>query len=299
LELPSLTLTATTSSAGLNTALLAAAGTTAFATAPLPISLLKGASGGIIPTDIEGFYAQGVQGVTTAGISPYYHTTQDTADKFSLADVDRVTEFLNALLRNLQLIPPEGLAVREVPKVEVAAPASARAGAPVPVDITVTNVDGSPLTGNAPLVLADQADNWPVSESPATEVGGGRYRWTLPAGATDADVTRLRATVSADTYLANGFAFVDQRKGGVIAGRPRTCRNRRVIKLRIRRRIARVRARADAGNLTVRHTRRRFRVRVDLRGVGEGPVTVRVRGRTKRGRVLRQTRILRTCLRTP
>ncbi len=299
--LPGLTLSSSTASPGLNGILLASAATTGFTTAPFPISVLKGLSGGIIPTDIEGFYAQGVQGVTTAGVSPYYHTTEDTADKIDPVDVDRVTQFLSAVVRNVQGLPPEALALREVPTVLVSAPATAAPGAAVPVDVTVTNVDGSPLNGNPPLMLADQNDNWPVTESRATEVGDGHYRWTLPAGATDAGVTRLRATVGDTTFLANGFAFVDQRSGGVIAGPPRTCRSRRVITIHVKRRlgggrrVVGVRVRTASGKATVRRAKRRFLVRVDLRGVGRRPVAVRVTARTNRGGPLRQTRVFRTC----
>jgi Zn-dependent M28 family amino/carboxypeptidase len=41
--------------------------------------------GGIIPTDIQGIYRNGVPTVSTAVNGPYYHTTQDTPDKVNLA----------------------------------------------------------------------------------------------------------------------------------------------------------------------------------------------------------------------
>ena len=132
-------------------------------------------------------------------------------------------------------------------------------------------------------MLANQGGNWRVAESRAEEVGDGKYRWTLPAGVTDAGRTRIRATISDALFFANGFAHIDQRAGGLLAGRRRTCRRRAVMRFRAKRRV---RARVSAGRVRVRGRR----IRVNLRGVDRAPVRLRVRaaGRT-------QTRILRTC----
>src|SRR5262249_25406589 len=58
--------------------------------------------GGIIPTDIQGIYRNGVPTVMTAVQGPYYHTTGDTPDKVDLpflADaVDRFDRALDALV---------------------------------------------------------------------------------------------------------------------------------------------------------------------------------------------------------
>lgn len=306
-SLPSITLT-TGSSAPAMQALVTAAAASNVVLPPVvaPLGVYRAISGGIIATDIEGFYAQGVQGFSTASSSPYYHTTEDTEDKINTADLERATAYIQQVTRTVQLVPPEGLMLREVPKVVVSAPATAAPGAPVAVDITVTGVDGRPIAGDDVLVLATQRDNWAVAESYATDLGGGRYRWTLPAGATDADITELRATTSTSAYLANGFARVDQRAGGLVGGSgsgARSCRSRRVLTLNVprrsgARRLTRLRVTASGGRARVRKTSGRYVVRLDLRGVRRGTVSVRLRARTARGRAVVQTRRYRTCTRS-
>lgn len=299
--LPSLSLTAGTGAPALTASLAVSAATTAFVPVIAPIGAYRGLSGGIIATDLEGFYGAGVQGVSTASLSGYYHTTEDTADKVNTNDLERVTTFLDALVRNVQEVPPAGLLVREVPTLELSAPKTADAGAAVPIDLTLTGTDGRPITGASPLVLADQRDNWAVAEGRAKDLGGGHYRWTVPAGATDADLTRIRATVNAQDYLAVGQGTIDQRGSGLLAPAA-ACRSRRVIRLHVPRRLSggrrvvALRSRTTRGRLRVlRRTGSRYVLRLDLRGVGRGTVTVRLTARTSRGGTIRQTRTYRPC----
>jgi hypothetical protein len=284
LDTPSPQLAGTTSSPTLAATILATGATSLHTPVFGPIGALRGLSGGIIPTDIEGFYAQGVQGVTTAGLSPYYHTTGDTEDKINAADLEKISTWLTNLVRNVQAIPPDNLAMREVPTVKVTAPKSAAAGAPVDVEIEVTGTDGAPVTGVAPVVLADQRHNWAVAEGVAEEVGGGSYRYTVPAGATDAFVTRLRVTITTDDYLANGFAKVDQRRGGLLeAGN--VCLRPQLVKLRASQPIASVRGRR--GRIKARGRR----VTVDLRNVSGRLFKLQLTGADG----ARQKRVYRPC----
>lgn len=294
--LPSVVLSFGSSTPALTAAVTAAAAPNVVLPPVLvPMAATRSQTGGIIPTDIEGFYAQGVQGVSTASSSPYYHTTHDTSDKINVADLERVTTYLETLLRVVQPLPPAALQLREVPQVTVSAPRTAPPGAAVPVDITVTDPLGRGIAGDRVLVLADQRDNWAVAESVAEDLGGGRYRWTLPAGATDADITDIRATTSTTAYLANGFARIDQRAGGVLpaTGATSACRSRRVLTLHARRGVTGLRATTSRGKVRVRGRT----VRLDLRGVARGDVTVRLTGRSAAGRTVRQTRVFRTCAR--
>lgn len=263
-----------------------------------PVTATRVASGGIIATDIEGFYAQGVQSISTASSSPYYHTTGDTSDNVSSADLERASAYIRQVLRDVQNVPPSALTLREVPHVTVTAPRTLPAGAAIPVDIRVKDALGQPLPDERVLVLADQRDNWAVLEGTATKLGGGRYRFTVPAGTTDADLTRIRATTSTSTYLANGFATVDQTGGGLLP-RGTTCRSRRIVTLHVPlrvgpRRVLSLRATATRGTVRVRRGATGYRVRVDLRGVGRGTVRVVLSARTAGGTV-KQTRTYRTC----
>jgi aminopeptidase YwaD len=299
--LPSVTLASGSTSPGM-VALVQAGAITNVLLPPvlIPLAAYRATSGGIIATDTEGFYGQGVQGFTTASTSPYYHTTEDTQDKINLADLERVTSFIQQITRTVQVTPPAALALREVPTVEVTAPKTAAPGAAVPVAIKLTGIDGRPIAGDRVLVLAGQRDNWAVAESVATDLGGGRYRWTLPAGSTDAGITDIRATTATQAYFANGFARIDQRRGGLLTAGS-ACRSRRVLDLRVPRtlkggkRVRSLRATTSRGKVRVHTGTRGYTVRLDLRGSAKGAVKVTLRARTNRGTVT-QTRTFRTCM---
>jgi len=309
-----LNLASGTLSPALNALLVGAAAKNLFSPIIAPLTVYRALSGGLIATDTEGFYGQGVQGFSTATTTPYYHTTQDTADKVDPTSLADVTSFLTTVLEDAQGVAPEALLIREVPTVKVTAPATAAPGAAVPVDLQVTNVDGTPATGLQPAVLADQNGNWAIAEGIATELGGGRYRWTLPAGSSRADVTELKATVSEDSYLGVGFGRIDQRTGAAGggagagggsgtggAGGSGSCRSRRVVtfsvKLRARLGTAiRVKATTSRGKVRVLRTKRGGRqVRLDLRGLPKATVRVTLRVRTSRGKLVKVTKTYRSC----
>jgi Zn-dependent M28 family amino/carboxypeptidase len=305
LDYSALNLVFGTTAPALNATIYGAAGRNGFFPAPTSANGVRAVSGGIIPTDLQPFYSSGVQGFSTFSSTPYYHTREESPDKIDNASLQRATAFLRDFLLDVQRVPPEALLVREIPRVDVFAPSRARAGAAVPVEVRVTDPSGRPVDDVPVRLLANQHGHWPVAESDAERVGAGHYRWTLPAGVTDADVTRFTATVDTPLYAAEGYARTDQRGGAVLPPATRTCRSRRVIRMRLRAprgdRLRRARVRASRGRVLVRRRGRGFRVRLDLRGVPRGEVRVRVRVTTARGRTLRQTRTFRTCAtrRTP
>jgi hypothetical protein len=287
-----------TGSPAMNAVLVQAAARNGFAAAPTTAMGVRSISGGIIPTDLQPFYAQGVQGFSTFSSTPYYHTTEDGPDKIDPSSQDRVAAFLRDVLVGLQAVPPEALQLREVPTVAVTAPKTAVPGEAVPVEVQVTDPAGRPVTGAPVRVLINQRDHWAVAMGRAQELGGGRYRYVVPAGATEADLTHITATVDQPTAIAEGFARIDQRRGGVLAPAPAACASRRRLVLRVRsprrgERVRRVRATATRGKARVRGRR----IVLDLRGVPRTTVRVRVVARTSRGRTVRQTRTYRTCVR--
>ena len=295
-----------TTGPALNATVAEAAGRNGFTPAPTTANGVRSISGGIIPTDLQPFYSAGVQGFSTFSSTPYYHTRQESPDKIDNTSLQRVTAFLRDFLLDVQRVPPQALQVREVPRVTVTAPPRASAGAAVPVEVRVTDPTGAPVRDVAVKMLANQGGHWPVAESPAEETDEpGRYRWTLPAGAADADVTRFTATVDTPLYSAEGYGETDQRGGGVLApaAPSRACRSRRVLTLRLRAprgdRLKRASARPTRGRARVLRRGRTLLVRLDLRGVRSGQVTVRIRATTARGRTLRQTRTYRTCAPRP
>lgn len=301
---PSPTLTfGTTAPAMVAVATAAQAGNAVIPPAVAPIVAERAVSGGIIATDIEGFYAQGVQSVSTASSSPYYHTSGDTADNVNTADLERATSYITQLSQLVQAVPPAGLTLRETPKVTVTVPATLPPGAEMPIDVTVSQPTGEAISDDPVRVLVDQNDNWALAEGFAQKLGNGRYRYTLPAGVTDAGITRIRATTSTGPYLANGFATVDQTRGGLV-GAGTTCRSRRVIALHVARRIGKrtvtaLKVRASNGAATVSRSTTRYTVKLDLRKVTKGTVKVRLTAKTLRGRSIVQTRTYQTCAKRP
>ena len=288
-----------TTSPALNAVAYEAAARNAFAPAPTTAAGVRSISGGIIPTDLQPFYAQGVQGFSTFSSTPYYHTVKDDADKIDPASHERVSAVLRDALVDLQNVPPDALAYREVPRVVVSAPPAAAPGAPVDVSVTVTDPAGRPVQGVPVKILVNQRDHWVAAEGFATETAPGRYAYTIPAGATEADRTAITATADQPTYIAQGFGFVDQRAGGVLApasgGGGRECLSRRRIVAHARRSVHRVRARVSAGRVRVRG----HRIVVDLRGVRRGAVRLRIRARDAHGRVVRERRTYHPCVRRP
>ena len=152
------------------------------------------------------------------------------------------------LVANVQAIPPEGFALREVPTVKVSAPPRPRPGAAVPVDITLTGVDGRPIAATASSCSPTSAT---TGRSP--NVATGPRRRALPLDAAGRQHRRGRHPHPRDDiddgYLANGFAAIDQRAGGLLGRRglasaaaggsspctstARLSRSRRVTRLRV------------------------------------------------------------------
>jgi hypothetical protein len=262
----------------------------------LTAAAIREVSGGIIPTDLQPFYSSGVQGFSTFSSTPWYHTTQDTADKVDSGALERSTAFLHDVFEGLLGRTPAELAVREVPKVRVSAPKRARPGARLKVEISVTSPDGESLSGGPVTVVADQRDNWAVSQGTASDLGDGRYRYVVPAGATEADRTLLTVRIDRPQYLGEGFAHVDQRAGGILRPAPYTCAPTRSVALAVRspRRgvlLRRVRASATRGQASVRGSV----VRVSGLGTSRDAFTVRVFARTRGGSLVRQKRTYPPC----
>ena len=253
----------------------------------VPATVVRAISGGILPTDIQPFYSAGVQGFSTFTSTPYYHTPQDVPEHVDPASLRRVSAYLRDALLALQTAAPAELAVREVPTLTVRAPERAQAGAELPVEIELRDPAGAPVTGVPVRILVNQNDHWARHEGNATEVGGGRYRYTIPAGATDAGTTAITATADTPAFMAEGYASVEQR-GGVLARRPAPCDDARWFLEPTTERV--VEASVSAGRVQVIAGRV---VVVDARAAGRDPVVLRVRDRE--GAV--QSREYRVCAR--
>ncbi len=280
-----------TTSPVMNALVRQAAEANGYVATELPATVVRQISGGILPTDIQPFYSAGVQGFSTFTSTPFYHTPQDVFERVDAPSLTRVSAYLRDALLKLQTAAPAGLQQREVPSVEVRAPAAAAAGAAVPVEIRVNDPAGQPISGAPVHVRVNQNDHWALGEFSATDLGDGRYRYTIPAGLTDADRTRITATVDVPAYIAEGYATVDQTRGGLLATRPEPCTSQRVFQVPVRSGLSRLTATITAGEVTVEGDR----VVIDLRHAEQLPATLRLSARTSTGQALRQSRQFRAC----
>ena len=276
-----------TSGAKLTELVRQAAAANGYVAAELPAAVVRQISGGILPTDIQPFYSAGIQGFSTFTSTPFYHTPQDVPERVDPAALRRVSAYLRDALLALQTATPQELAVREVPSLTVRAPERAEAGAEIPVEIELRDPAGAPVTGAPVRILVNQNDHWARHEGNATELGGGRYRYTIPAGATDAGTTAITATADTPAFIAEGYASVEQR-GGLLARRPAPCEDARWFIEPTTEHV--VEASVSAGRVHVIAGRV---VVVDARAAGRDPVVLRVRDR--RGAV--QSREYRVCAR--
>jgi hypothetical protein len=276
-----------TSGAKLTALVKQAAAANGYVAADLPAAVVRQISGGILPTDIQPFYSAGVQGFSTFTSTPFYHTPQDVPERVDPASLRRASAYLRDALLALQQAAPEELAVREVPRLTVKAPERADAGAAIPVEIELRDPAGAPVTGAPVRVLVNQNDHWARHEGVATELGGGRYRYTVPAGETDAGATAITATADTPAFIAEGYASVEQR-GGALLRRPAPCNDARRFVEPVRERVEQ--ATVSAGRVHVLAGRV---VVVDARAAGRDPVVLRVR--TRSGDV--QSREYRACAR--
>ena len=203
-----------TVSPGMNTVIATSLAQTGHVGVPTTAPAIRSIQGGIIPTDLQPFYTAGVQGFSTFSSSSYYHTTEDTTDHIPAGSHERVTEFLTRFMLDVQNVPPELLALREVPTVRVDVPDQHPTGVPLEVTITVTQPTGQAATGLEPTVLVNERDHWPIVRESATEVGDGVYTYTVDGMLLDDTGEHwLTVSVDEDLYAAEGYATVDVVEG--------------------------------------------------------------------------------------
>lgn len=140
--------------------------------------------GGLIPTDIQGIYRNGVPTASTAVDSPWYHTVEDTPDKVdSVAEAQDVDDFDKAL-GMLLADEPSAFAGLDDKLWQAAVTAEARAATdPLVVDVTVRDAAGVPQA-DAPVdavVLVD--DFFAAATAHATSDAAGHATFTFPASA--------------------------------------------------------------------------------------------------------------------
>jgi Zn-dependent M28 family amino/carboxypeptidase len=143
--------------------------------------------GGIIPTDIQGIYRNGVPTASTAVDTPYYHTTQDTPDKVDTMFLAGAIDQFDQAIEALDADQADGFAASD-PKLWKATvqPRARAAGQDLVVDVAVTDAGGAPQAMAAVRAALTVDDFFLAAHAAATTDGAGKATVTLPAGAAEA-----------------------------------------------------------------------------------------------------------------
>jgi hypothetical protein len=143
--------------------------------------------GGVVPTDIQGMYRNGVPTVSTAADSPWYHTTQDTPDKVDSSMLAPIVDEFDVALESLMMQPASAFAQLDMSIWQASITPQARtAGAPLTVDVTITDAQSRPQS-NALVDASVMVDDFmPQVTLHGTSDASGHVSFSLPAAAVDA-----------------------------------------------------------------------------------------------------------------
>jgi Zn-dependent M28 family amino/carboxypeptidase len=139
--------------------------------------------GGLIPTDIQGIYRNGVPTASTAVDSPWYHTVEDTPDKVDTAALAQSVDDFDTALGTLLTDEPEAFAGLD-PKLWQATLTTAprAAGDPLVVDVAVADANGAPQANAKVEATLLYDDFFTAQQQDATSGADGHVSFTfLPA----------------------------------------------------------------------------------------------------------------------
>ena len=165
--------------------------------------------GGIIPTDIQGMYWYGLQGLSTACDTPYYHTVADTPDKIDVPFLAASAVRLRMAVERLRVEPMASFQVRDSTVWEIRTTTSVVGGG-LRLDIEVVDHQGVPQPGARLDVWLDVDDFFRVFRVGATTDGAGRASVVLPSAALSQGSSHRFVHVTAGvTYpLAETIRFI-------------------------------------------------------------------------------------------
>lgn len=167
--------------------------------------------GGIIPTDIQGIYRNGVPTATTAVDSTYYHTTADTPDKvdpvFLATAVDEFDRAVDGLLQ----IGPTCCADVDPDLWKASVTAQARTdGQPLVVEATITDANGKAQASTSVDAILLYDDFFAAGSVKGTTDGAGHVLLTFPADQVDIGKTKrfVHVTAGADFPLVEAILAI-------------------------------------------------------------------------------------------
>ena len=183
----------------------------------VPAETVRTLSGGLLPTDIQGFYTQGIHGLSTTTTSAYYHTTADTAYTVDPVALDRTARILTQTLLTLEKEQPEHFGRNGMPVVTITSRWQGQDASPALsylLDVMVQDKQGQPVDGADVTILANHQGYWPLFSRKAEPKGQGHYQltWTLdPQNLSlcpttpSAGQTTFTATATGKGFMAEGF----------------------------------------------------------------------------------------------
>jgi hypothetical protein len=138
----------------------------------VPMDLVAELFGGIIPTDIQGFYRSAAPAMATAVDAPYYHTVEDTPDKVDLARLEETVLAFDRALDSLMTVPPERFSARDPALWRVALDVRAR-GEDLAVTVEVRDAGGRPQSNATIEVVLFEDDFFAVASRRALSDAAG------------------------------------------------------------------------------------------------------------------------------
>lgn len=148
--------------------------------------------GGLIPTDIQGIYRNGVPTASTAVDSPWYHTVEDTPDKVDAQMLAMAIDDFDLALAKLLTDEPAAFAGLD-PKLwnATVAPRARSAGQPIVLDVAVTDANGAPqANANVDATLLHDG-YFPAGAQHTVTDAAGRATVTFDATAASLGTTRI------------------------------------------------------------------------------------------------------------
>ncbi len=149
------------------------------------LELVPAFFGGIIPADIQGMYWYGLQGVSTACDSAYYHTTEDTPDKVDVAFLADAVLAFEAALTALDRAAASEFALHD-PQVWIIEALTSTATDGLDVELTVTDGHDVARGGAAVRVWVDVDDFTRVFDENSLTDATGKTTVHIPSTALQA-----------------------------------------------------------------------------------------------------------------
>jgi hypothetical protein len=142
--------------------------------------------GGLIPTDIQGMYWSGLQGVTTYCNTDYYHTVEDTPDKIDLPFLAEASMAIERMTSTFDTFPAATFQKRDSNVWFPTVSTKPAANGDLTVDVTVLDINGSPQAAAKVTLWVDVDDFTRAFRVEGAADGAGKVTLTIPKAALDA-----------------------------------------------------------------------------------------------------------------